>query len=69
MLSELMIARTAMAPREPDYRRIGAVYRLISRLRNRGLGRLLKDAIGMPPANGRKVPSRIKDANGTHWVH
>ena len=69
MLPELLIARTAIAPREPDFTRIGAIYRIVSRLRNRGLGRFLTDAIKLAPPVRRVVPSRIVDADGVHWVH
>ena len=69
MLPELLIARTAIAQRGPDYSRIGAIYQFISRLRNRGLGKLLTGAIKLVPPVRRAVPSRVMDVDGVHWVH
>ena len=69
MLSDLIIARSAMTPRGPDYKRIGAVYRLISRLRNRGLGGIMERAVRLAPNAERRAPSRVNDADGVHWVH
>ena len=73
MLPELLIARTAIAPREPDYTRIGAIYRIVSRLRNRGLGRFLSDAIKLAPPVRRVVPSALAASMKigpctTHWL-
>ena len=69
MLPDLIIARSAMTPRKPDYSRIGAVYRIFSQLRNRGLSGILDRAILLAPKVKRRVPSRVKTADGVHWLH